>query len=230
MQLNGPAEVIMMMVLPLLTWSRSALFAPALAPSSSFADCTNDPGAAQNASNFIRNPSSLLGGPSGSLTAAEFTSAVRGFVAANPQALAEAIGLFKRGGLSTDEQMAIGTGVGFASGVCTRPAPTFAAEIQTQIAGTASADMKQAYAAAAGNELNVGGDAGGAGSTGSVGGPTNPTGSTPSGGSTALAFTSNSVSYTPANFFTRSASGAGSVGTTTSTTLTIVCVVSQTCP
>jgi hypothetical protein len=229
MQLNGPAEVIMMMVLPLLTWSRSALFALVLplAPSSSFAACTNDPGAAQNASNFIRNPSSFMGGP---LTAAGFTSAVRGFVAANPQALAEAIGLFKRGGLSTDEQMAIGAGVGFAVGVCIRPAPTFAAEIQTQIAGTASAHAKQAYAAVTGNELIVGGGAGGAGSTASVGGPTNPTDTTPSAGSNALAFTSNCVSYTPANFFTCSAGGAGSVGTTTttSTTLTIVCVVSQT--
>jgi hypothetical protein len=229
MQLNGPAEVIMMMVLPLLTWSRSAFFALALAPSSSFAACTNDPSAAQNASNFIRNPSSLLDGPGGPLTAAEFTSAVRGFVAANPQAMAEAIGLFKRGGLSTDEQMAIGAGVGFAAGVCIRPAPTFAAEIQTQIAGTASADAKQAYAAVTGNELIVGGGAGGAGSTGSVGGPTNATGTTPSGGSNALAFTSNCISYAPANFFTRSG-GAGSVGiaTTTSTALTIVCVVSQT--
>jgi hypothetical protein len=222
----------MMMVLPLLTWSRSALFALVLplAPSGSFAACANDPGAAQNASNFIRNPSSFLGGPSGPLTAAEFTSAVRGFAAANPQALAEAIGLFKRGGLSTDEQMAIGTGVGFAVGVCIRPTPTFAAEIQTQIAGTASADAKQAYAAVTGNELIVGGGAGGAGSTGSVGGPTNPAGTTPSGGSNALAFTSNCVFSAPANFFTRSAGGGGSVGTTatTPTTLTIICVVSQT--
>jgi hypothetical protein len=224
-----------MMILKWLTWSRSAFFALGLAtllswalPSSSFAACTNDPGAAENASNFISNPSSLLGGP-------KITSAVRDFVAANPQALAAAIGLLKSGGLNADQQKAIGTGLGLAAGVCIRPDPTFAAEIQTQIAGTDSADAKTAYAAVTGNQL-IGSVGGGAGSSGSVGGPTNPSGTTPIGGSTALAFTSNSVSNIPTNFFTGSAGGAGSVGTpttttptTTSTTTTIVCVVSQTC-
>jgi hypothetical protein len=224
-----------MMILKWLTWSRSAFFALGLAtllswalPSSSFAACTNDPGAAENASNFISNPSSLLGGQ-------KITSAVRDFVAANPQALAAAIGLLKSGGLNADQQKAIGTGLGLAAGVCIRPDPTFAAEIQTQIAGTDSADAKTAYAAVTGNQL-IGSVGGGAGSSGSVGGPTNPSGTTPIGGSTALAFTSNSVSNIPTNFFTGSAGGAGSVGTTTttaptttSTTTTIVCVVSQTC-
>jgi len=223
-----------MMILPLLTWSRSALFALVLAtflswalPSSSFAARTNDPGTAQNASNFARNPSSLLGGRNGPLTTAQVSSAVRSSVAANPQALAAAIGVTKCGGLRADEQMAIGTTLALAAGVCIGPDLAFAPEIQIQIAGTAADDAKQAYRAVTLNELI----AGGAGSTGSVGGPTNRTGTTPSGGSTALAFTSNTVSYTPANFFTRSAGGAGFVGTTT-TTLTIptmVCVVSQTC-
>jgi hypothetical protein len=237
-----------MMILKWLTWSRSAFFALGLATllswalsSSSFAACTNDPGSAQNASNFISNPSSLLAGPNGPPTPAEITSAVRDFVAANPQALAAAIGLLKGGGLSADQQKAVGTGLGLAAGVCIRPDPTFAAEIQTQIASTDSADAKTAYAAVTGNQLigSVGGGAGGSGSSGSVGGPTNPSGTTPTGGSTALAFTSNSVSNTPTNFFTGSTGGAGSVGTTTtpptttttttSTTTTIVCVVSQTC-
>jgi hypothetical protein len=223
------------MILLWLIWSRSALFAlvlftllPWALPSSSFAACAHDPGAAQNAFNFISNPSSLLGGPRGPLTPAEITSAVPDFVAANPQALAAAIGLLKGAGLSADQQKAIGTSLGLAAGVCIRPDPTFAPAIQTQIAGTESADAKQAYAALTGNQLigSVSGGAGGAGSTGPVGGPTNPTG---------LAFTSNSVSNTPANFFTGSAGGAGSVGsntapTTTSRTTTIVCVVSQTCP
>jgi hypothetical protein len=240
-------------ILKWLTWSRSAFFALGLAAllswalsSSSFAACTNDPGAAQNASNFISNPSSLLGGPNGPPTPAEITSAMRDFVAANPQALAAAIGLLKGGGLSADQQKAIGSGLGLAAGVCIRPDPTFTAEIQTQIASTDSADAKTAYAAVTGNQL-IGSVGGGAGSSGSVGGPTNPSGTTPTGGSTALAFTSNSVSNIPTNFFTGSAGGAGSVGTTTTTTTTpittstttpittststttTVCVVSQTC-
>jgi hypothetical protein len=211
-----------MMILQWLTWSRSAVFALVLTtllswalPSSSFAACTNDPGAAQNAFNLISNPSSILGGPNAPVTPAEITSAVRDFVAANPQALAAASGLLlKGGGLSADPQKA---------------------EIQTQIASIDSADAKQAYAAVTGNQLigSVGGGAGAA-SSGSVGGPTNPSGTTPTGGSTALAFASNSVSNTPTNFSTGSAGGAGSVATTTtptttSTTTTIVCVVSQTC-
>jgi hypothetical protein len=225
-----------MMILPLLTWSRSAIFALVLAtflswalPSSSFAARTNDPGTAQNASNFARNPSSLLGGRNGPLTTAQVSSAVRSSVAANPQALAAAIGVTKCGGLRADEQTAIGTALALAAGVCIGPDLAFAPEIQIQIAGTASDNAKQAYGAVTG--LIAGGGAGGAGSTGSVGGPTNRTGTRPSGGSTALAFTSNSVSYTPANFFTRSAGGARFVGTTTTTSTipTMVCVVSQTC-
>jgi hypothetical protein len=227
------------MILQWLTWSRSAVFALVLAtllswalPSSSFAACTNDPGAAQNAANFLSNPSSLLGGPNAPVTPAEITGAVRDFVAANPQALAAAIGLLKGGGLGADQQTAIGTGLGLAASVCIRPDPTFAAEIQTQIASADSADAKQAYAAVTGNQLI--GSVGGAASSGSVGGPTNPSGTTPTGGSTALAFTSNSVSNTPTNFSNGSAGGAGSVATTTtptttSTTTTIVCVVSHTC-
>jgi hypothetical protein len=236
-------EVVMMTVLPWRFWSRSALFALVLAPvlswavpSSSLAACTNDPGATQNASNFVNNPSSLLGGPNGPLTPAEITGAVRDYVAANPQALAAVIGLLKGAGLSADQQKAIGTGLGLAAGICIRPDPTFAAEIQTQIAGTDSADAKQAYAAVTGNQLigSVGGGAGGAGSSGSVGGPTNPSATIPGGSSTALAFTSNSVSNTPTNFFTGSASGASSSSTTTTTnttntTNTTVCVVSRTC-
>ena len=234
-----------MMILQWLTWSRSAVFALGLAtllswallswalPSSSVAACTNDLGAAQNASNFLSNPSSLLGGPNAPVTPVRITGSVRDFVAANPQALAAAIGLLKGGG---HQRKAIGTGLGVAASVGIRPDPTFAAEIQTQIASTDSADAKTAYAAVTGNQL-IGSVGGGAGSSGSVGGPTNPSGTTPTGGSTALAFTSNSVSNTPTNFFTGSTGGAGSVGTTTttpittstSTTTATVCVVSQTC-
>jgi hypothetical protein len=233
-----------MVILEWLTWSRSAsrsaVFALVLTtllswalPSSSFAACTNDPGAAQNASHFISNPSSILGGPNAPVTPAEITSAVRDFVAANPQALAAASGLLKGGRLNADQQKAIGTGLGLAASVCIRPDPTFAAEIQTQIASTDSPDAKQAYAAVTGNQL-IGSVGGGADASGSVGGPTNPSGTTPTGGSALLTFTSNSVSNTPTNFFTGSAGGAGSVATTTtptttSTTTTIVCVVSQTC-
>ena len=68
----------------------------------------------------------------------------RDFVA--PQAPAAVIALPRGGGLSADRQKAIGAGLGLAADVCNRPDPTFAAEIQTQIAGIESADAKTTYA------------------------------------------------------------------------------------
>jgi hypothetical protein len=68
----------------------------------------------------------------------------RDFVA--PQAPAAVIAMPRGGGLSADRQKASGTGLGLAADVCIRPDPTFAAEIQTQIAGIESAGAKTAYA------------------------------------------------------------------------------------
>jgi hypothetical protein len=214
-------------------WWRSAMLTSLLGflmcvgiPGSSFAACTNDAGAAQNASNFISNPASLLNGPNGPRNSAEISAAVRDFVAANPQALAAVIALLKGTGLSPDQQKAIGTGLGLAAGVCIRPDPAFAAEIQTQLAGTDATDAKTAYAAVTGNQAigAVGGGAGG-GSGGSVGGSTSPF-STPTGSSSFQAFTSNSVSNTPTSYFSGSSSGAGSSSSTTSS---VACTLSSTC-
>ena len=123
--------------------SRSAILALFLAgisswalPSGGFAAHANDADAAK--------PSLLPNDPNGPLTPAEITSAVRDFV--TPQAPAAVIALPRGGGLSADRQKAIGTGLGLAADVCIRPDPTFAAEIQTQIAGIESADAKTTYA------------------------------------------------------------------------------------
>jgi len=233
--------------MPIKQWvirSRSAIivvfFAILLSgvlPKASFAACTNDTGAAQNASSFLGNPSSLLSGPNGSRTPSEISADVRDFVAANPQALARVIGLLKAGGLTPEQQKAIGTGLGLAAGICIRPDPAFAAEIQTQLVATDSTDAKTAYAAITGNQLigSVGGGGGG-GSSGAAGGSTNPITTTGSSFSSPAVFTSNSVSNTPGSFFGGSAGGAGSssTGTTTTTTNTVttntvVCTVSKTC-
>jgi hypothetical protein len=50
------------------------------------------------------------------------------------------------GAVQNDRQKAIDTGLGIAADVCIRPYPTFAVEIQTQIAGIESAGAKTAYA------------------------------------------------------------------------------------
>jgi hypothetical protein len=168
--------------------SRSAILALFLAgisswalPSGGFAACANDAGAAQNAA-----------------APTEVNSAVRDFVAANRQAAAAVIAPRRGGGLNADQQEAIRTDPGLRADVCIRPDRTFAAVIQTQIAGIESADAKTAYAAVTGNQLIGGIGRSGGGSAGSVGGQTNPTGASPSDSSSAFqAFMSNSVSNAP---------------------------------
>ena len=75
-----------------VVWSWSAIAAVLLAVLSSWAfpgiglaACTNDPGAALSAANFIGTPSSLLNGPNGPRTSAEISAEVRDFVAADPK-------------------------------------------------------------------------------------------------------------------------------------------------
>jgi len=200
----------------------------------SFAACTNDPEAAQKSARFLDNTTSLLNGSNGPRTPAEISADVRDFVAANPQALGAVIALLKAGGLTPEQQKAIGTGLGLAAGVCLRPDPTFAAEIQTQIAGTDSTDAKNAYAAITGNQL-IGSVGGGGGSSGAAGGSTNPITTSGSGFGGFEPFASNSVSNNPGNFFGGSAGGTGganitNTSTTTNTvTSTVVCTVSKTC-
>jgi hypothetical protein len=219
-----------------MVWSRSAILALFLAlvlslgiATRSFAGCTNDADAAQNASAFLSNPASLLNGPNGPRSAAEITNDVRDFVAANPRALAPVIALLKGTDANVDQQKAIGAGLGLAAGVCLRPDPTFAGEIQTELAGTDSVSAKAQYAAVTGN--NPLGSIGGFGaSSGAVGGQTNPLGTT-TGSSSFQAFTSNSVSNIPKDYFTGGVTGAGGSSTSTTSNFTTnnTCTVSSTC-
>jgi hypothetical protein len=168
----------------------------------------------------------------------QFSTDVRNFIAAN-QALAAVISLLKdKGlGLTVDQQKAIGIGLGLAGGVSIRPDRNFAAEIQTQLAGTDSADARAAYAGVTGNQLigTVGGGAGGlAGSAGAVG--QKSAFFVPSGTSSFKAFTADSVSKGAVsnnltNYFNGGASGVGgsSAGNTTNTT-NVVRAVSSTFP
>src|SRR5258708_5555415 len=200
-------EIRIIMISYWMVLSRSAILGLLLAlvlswgmATSSFAACINDEDAVQKASAFLSDPSSLLNGPSGPRSAAEIASDVRDFVAANPRALASLIALLKGNEANVDQQKAIGTGLGLAAGVCIRPDPTFAGEIQTELAGTDSIAAKAQYAAVTGN--NPLGSVGGfAASSGAVGGQTNPLGTT-TGGSGLQTFTSNSSSDIPATYFT----------------------------
>lgn len=193
-----------------------------------FAACANDADAAQRAGNFLANPSSLL-------ASNDISSDVRDFVAANPQALGAIVELLKnlvKEPGTADKQSAIGKGLGLAAGLCIRPDPTFAAEIQTQLAGIGSDVANTEYAKITGNAPVRAVAAGGLGagtSTGSVGGQTTPLNT--SGGSVGFqTFTANSVSNNSSNFFSGGVSGASAAGSSTTTTsTTIVCAVSTTC-
>lgn len=215
------------------TYFRSAMLAlisSCCVAATSFAACTNDPGAASKAATFISNPTSLLNGPNGPRTSDEIIADVGSFVAANPQALPAVIALLK--GASIDQQQSIGTGLGNARETCARPDLNFALEIQTQLANSDSTEAQAKFAAVTGVPIRAvaAGGVGGGVSGGAVGGQTNPV-STPGGSTSSFqTFTSNSVSNNPTSYFSGGASGAGSAGSTTTTTnTTIVCTVSSSC-
>jgi hypothetical protein len=183
----------------------------------SFAACSPGTAPAQKVSDFMANPSSLLGG--GSRSSSEVTSDVRDLVVSDPATLPAIIGLLKGSPPpSSDMQKAIGTGLGLGASICIRPDPTFAAEIQSQLAGTDSTDAKQQYAAVTGNQLigAVGGGAGavsGGASGGQVGALAN---FTSSGGF--QPFSANSVSNSPTNYFTGGVSGISAVSAVSTST------------
>ena len=175
---------------------------------------------AQTVSDFLGNSSQLLQDPRNSDGGADMIALVRDLVASNPATLPLVISLIDNA--NSAQQKAIGTGLGQAAGLCIRPDPTFAADIQTQLAGSPSDDAKNAYAAVTGN-LPIRSVAGGGGvSGGSSGGSTGTViGPTLSGTAFTL-FSSNSTLNTSTNFFTGSTSSASSSGTTGTTATTSV--------
>jgi hypothetical protein len=173
---------------------------------------------AQAVSDFLGSSNQLLQDPKNAQGGAEMISLVRDLVASNPATLPMVIALIANA--NSAQQTAIGTGLGQAAALCLRPDPTFAADIQTQLAGSTSDNAKNAYAAVTGNQpirsvAGGGGVSGGSsgGSTGFVVGSTGTgTGFTP--------FTSSGTSNSSTNFFTGGGtSSASSIGTTATTSV-----------
>jgi hypothetical protein len=170
----------------------------------------------QTVNNFLTNASQLLQDPSNAGGGADMIALVRDLVASNPATLPLIIGLIDQA--NPAQQGAIGTGLGQAAGLCIRPDPAFAADIQTQLAGSTSDAAKNAYAAVTGNQpirsVAGGGGVSGGASGGSTGGSL-----TSSGGSTAFTqFSSNSTLNSATNFFTGGTGAAGGAGSTTAAT------------
>jgi hypothetical protein len=171
---------------------------------------------APTVNNFIANATQLLQDPNNVGGGADMIALVRDLVASNPATLPLIIGLLANA--NPAQQTAIGTGLGQGAGLCIRPDPAFAADIQTQLAGSTSDAAKNAYAAVTGNQpirsVAGGGGVSGGSSGGSTGGSL-----TSSGGSTAFSqFSSNSTLNSATNFFTGGTSSAGGAGSTTGTT------------
>jgi hypothetical protein len=171
---------------------------------------------AQTVNDFLSNPNRLLQNANYSGGGAEMIALVRDLVASNPAALPLVIGLLDSANLA--QQTAIGTGLGQAAGLCIRPDPSFAADIQAQLAGSTSDNAKNAYAAVTGNQpirsVSGGGGASGGGSGGSTGFTLGPTASSTS----FTPFSSNSTLNISTNFFTGGTSSAGGAGGQTATT------------
>jgi hypothetical protein len=166
---------------------------------------------AQTVNDFLSNSSQLLQDPKNAAGGADMIARVRDLVASNPASLPLVIVLL--GNANPAQQTAIGTGLGQAAGLCIRPDPTFAADIQAQLAGSTSDTAKDAYAAVTGNRpiRSVAGGGGG-GSSGASGGSTGSIGTTPSGSSSFTAFSANSVLSSPTSYFTGGSASAGSAG------------------
>jgi hypothetical protein len=178
---------------------------------------------AQTVNNFLANSSQLLQDPNNADGGAAMIALVRDLVASNPATLPMIIALLANA--NPAQQTAIGTALGQAAGLCIRVDPAFAADIQTQLAGSTSDSAKNAYAAVTGNQPIRSVAGGGGVSGGSSGGSTSgsATGFSTSGtGSTQ--FSPNSTLNTATNFFTGSTSSAspGSLTTTTTTSTTSV--------
>ena len=162
---------------------------------------------AQTVSEFTANPGQFLQNAKYADGGAEMIALVRDLVASNPATLPLVVGLIDNG--NGAQQTAIGTGLGQAASLCIRPDPTFAADIQSQLANSTSDKAKSAYAAVTGN-LPIRSVAGGGGvSGGSSGGSTGSIGV--AGGTSSFTPFASSFSTNPTtNYFTASASSSSS--------------------
>ncbi|MGA7799244.1 MAG: twin-arginine translocation signal domain-containing protein [Gammaproteobacteria bacterium] len=135
---------------------------------------------------FLADPAKALQNfPKGG---AQLISLIRDVAVAHPEALNSIVALLKTA--NTDQQSAIGSGLGQAAQIVTKTNPTYANQIQQAVASAGSDAATTSFASVTGN-VNIaatgggdggGGDGGGTGGGGGVGGG-NLGGGLPTGGS-----------------------------------------------
>lgn len=177
----------------------------------------------QEVDKFLANPAQFLAdSPNGG---AAMISALRDLVASNPATLGPVLALLANANAA--QKGAIGTALGQAAQACIKPDPTFATQIQQQLAATNDQPAIVAFAAVVGDRPigAVGGGAGGGGggavSGGANGGQTSAL-STPSSSGGGLQTFSSSSTPTTADSFSAAGLAGGSTTTTTTTTTTII--------
>ncbi len=158
---------------------------------------------------FIANPSQALqqypnGGP-------QLISLIRDVALAHPESLQAIIALLANA--SSDQQMAIGSGLGQAAQMSAQNNPAFANQIQTALTASGFQNAITAFSGVTGN-VSIGSTSpgGGGGGGGGVGGPTGQGSGGPSGGSnsgTGQTFGSSNFQTSSTNSFTGGGSGAG---------------------
>jgi hypothetical protein len=183
---------------------------------------------AQTVNDFLGNAGQLLQDPKNAGGGADMIALVRDLVASNPGTLPAIIALLANA--NPAQQTAIGTGLGQAANLCITSDPTFAADIQSQLALSNSDSAKTAYAAATGKPIRSvagGGGVSGGSSGGSTGGSV---GSPGSGTGSFTQFSSNGTVNTPTSFFQAGTTGAGGASSSTTNTTTITSAATSVSP
>jgi hypothetical protein len=164
-------------------------------------------------SDFIADPAALLARSENARGGTTLISTVRNIVASDPTTLQLFIGLLKNA--NSEQQLAIGTGLGQVANLCNAPDPTFATNIGVQLATSSSTRAQTNFALATGQPIgsvvggqSIGSVAGGGFSVGGVGGSTGRTGSTLGGTPSFQPFSSVGVQTKGTNYFTSSVAGA----------------------
>jgi hypothetical protein len=167
---------------------------------------------------FLANPTAVMAQyPNGG---AELISLIRDVATAHPEALSTLTGLLSSGG--TDQQAAVGSGLGQAYKITLNNDQAYAAQIAAAVGGSSSDSAKTAYSGATGNVsiASTGGGAAGGGAGGGGGGGSGGTaggsgfGGTPSGGSNSGSSGTTGQSPTQTSGATFTGGGGGVSGTT----------------
>src|SRR4051794_14274667 len=173
---------------------------------------------AQAVSDFLAQPSGLLGKPENANGGDGLTASIQDLVASNPNTLPAIVGLLN--GANPQQQKAIGAGLAGAANLCIRRDPGLSAEIQKQVVGSSSTDAKATFAALTGDLLigSVGGGGGGSTSGGAVGGQTPPTSTSGLGSSSFQALGSSGVLNASTSYFSSSVGSASAASRTSAAT------------